>query len=275
MKNQIPILAFCHLRKAGGTAINQILRYRFGTRHMDSIVRFRPGTKTNQPFYTHGDLEIDRRIYPGLRSIAGHYLCPAHNYGPFGERFRWITILREPTRRYVSHYGQHVEKMGVRTDFKSWMGIEKYHNDQVKTLAGCENLDLAKQTLSRMTFGVLEEFDLSLLLIRELLPEFQLNVNLRQHSNSSKGIINSSQLLEENRQQIKSNNRLDLELYRFAIEELWPEQLARVDLPRLREELLGNPNAPSLSQRIRLFNNRLKRNLIYKPFVKLTRHGHG
>ncbi|MBX3418210.1 MAG: hypothetical protein KF851_11455 [Pirellulaceae bacterium] len=252
-------------------AINQILRRRFGTRHMDAIVRYRPGTKINQPFYTRHDLDVDHRIYPKLESIAGHYLCPALDYGPLGERFRWITMLREPTRRYVSHFGQHVEKMGVHSDFQAWMNIEKHHNDQVKTLAGCEDLDLAKSVLSQMTFGILEEFDLSLLVFRELLPEFGLNVDVREQTNSSKGIVNISCLLKDNSDRINTNNQLDIELYRYAKECLWPKQLERVDLERLQNELSQNRlSSPSLRQRISLLNNRLKRNLIYKPYVKLS-----
>ncbi len=269
-KSHSEILAFCHLRKTGGISLNQILRRQFGIHHLDAIVRFQPGTKLNQPFYSLEHLSQDRKIYPKIRSIAGHYLCPAIDYGELGSRFRWITILRDPLRRYVSHYGQHVEKMGVTTDFEPWLSIEKHHNDQVKTIAGEANLEKAKEILERQfVLGFLEAYELSMLVIRELLPQFELDMNYRQKSNPAKGIINAKELAEKYADRIRENNQLDQQLYDFAWNVLWKRQLERVDLPRLEAEVTGMQyRSPTIGQQMRLFAARLKRNLLYKPYVR-------
>lgn len=264
-----PILAFCHLRKTGGISFNQFLRRQFGPAHLETIVRFEPGTKRNRQFYRREDLERDLWIYPRIRSIAGHYLCPASDYGPIGERFRWVTILRDPMKRYISHYGQHVEKMGETYDFETFMSIEKHRNDQVKTIAGGPDLETAKQILeSKFVVGLVEMYELSLQVFRTRLPEFQLDIGHHQRSNPAKGIIDAQELARKHAAAIRAYNELDQQLYDYARDVIWPRQLAGLDVAQLQKSA-ANPSAtgPSLSQQFRLGLARLKRNLVYKPYV--------
>lgn len=266
-----PILAFCHLRKTGGVSLNQILRRQNGSAHLDTIVRFEPGTQRNRQFYRREDLDRDRWVYPRLKSLAGHYLCPAIDYGPIGERFRWITILRDPAKRYVSHYGQHVEKMGETCDFERWMSFEKHHNDQVKSIAGEVNLETAKQLLqTKFVVGFLECYELSLQVFRERLPEFQLRVGYLEKSNPAKGMIDARELAHHHAARIQENNQLDQQLYEFARDVLWPKQLMGLNRERLEQTVSGlHARRPNWSQQLRLGCARLKRNLLYKPFVRI------
>ena len=232
-------------------------------------MRFRPGTKRNQQFYRRVDLDRDRWVYPRLKSLAGHYLCPAVDYGPIGKRFRWVTILRDPAKRYVSHYGQHVEKMGETCDFETWMSIEKHHNDLVKTIAGEANLETAKQLLqSKFVVGFLEWYELSLQVFRERLPEFRLEVRYFQKKNPAEGIIDAGELAGKHAARIQENNQLDQQLYDFARDVLWPKQLVGLNRERL-EQTVSNlqTHPPSWSQQLRLGSAQLKRLVIYKPFV--------
>jgi hypothetical protein len=270
MNSSEPILAFCHLRKTGGVSFNQFLRRQHGTAHLETIVRFEKGTKRNRPFYRCEDLERDRWIYPRIKSIAGHYLCPAIDYGPIGRQFRWITILRDPLRRYISHYGQHVEKMGETYDFETFMSIEKHRNDQVKTIAGQPDLEKAKRLLeTQFVVGFLESYELSLQVFRQLLPEFQLAIDHHQLSNPSKGIIDARQLAERYGERIRAHNQLDQQLYDFAHDVIWPRQLAGLDPEQLRTSALQQRTArPTLAQQLRWGLARLKRNILYKPYVR-------
>ena len=265
------ILALCALRKTGSVSLNQMLRRQHGCAHLDTGVRFQPGTKRNRQFYRRVDLELDRWIYPRLKSLAGHYLCPAIDYGPIGERFRWITVLRDPAKRYVSHYGQHIEKMQETCDFETWMSIEKHHNDQVKTIAGEPDLEKAKRLLqTRFLIGFLECLELSLQVFRERLPEFQLDVSHLHKSNVAKGIVGAQELAEKHAARIQENNQLDQQLYEFARDVLWPHQLAGLDRDRIDRNVASMPAPRSRwSQRLRLGGARLKRVLLYKPFVRV------
>jgi hypothetical protein len=267
-----PILAFCHLRKTGGVTFNYILRRQYGGAHLDAIVRFVPCSRINQQFYTAADLEKDRWIYPQIRSIAGHYLCPAIDYGALGRAFRWLVILRDPVRRYVSHYGHYVEKKEGADDFQKWMTHEKHHNDQVKTIAGEENLDKAKQLLEQhVLVGFQECYDLSLCAFQKLLPEFELDVHYPRLTNRAKGVVDAERLIERHVDQIKENNRLDQQLYDFARDVIWPKQIAGLDLAALEsdaQEISGVDS--SMSRLFRLAWARGKRQFAYKPFVRMV-----
>lgn len=273
MSSSDSIIAFCALRKTGGVSFNQVLRRHHGCAHLDTKVRFEPGTNRNRPFYRRVDLERDRWIYPRLRSISGHYLCPAIDYGPIGARFRWVTVLRDPAKRYISHYGQHVEKMQESSDFSAWMNIEKHHNDQVKTIAGGPDLEKAKELLqTKFVVGFLEWYELSLQVFRERFPEFRLDVSHIQKRNQAKGIVDADALSQKHAVQIQENNRLDQQLYDFARDVLWPQQLKGLDQERLMQiDSSAHAANPSWRQSLRLGGAMLKRHLIYKPFVRFQR----
>jgi hypothetical protein len=271
MSSPDPILALCALRKTGSVSLNQILRRQHGCAHLDTNVRFEPGTKRNRQYYRRVDLDRDRWIYPRLKSLGGHYLCPAIDYGPIGERFRWVTLLRDPVKRYLSHYGQHVEKMGETRDFETWMSIEKHHDDQVKTIAGEPDLERAKELLrTKFVIGFLECFELSLQLIRVRLPEFDLDVSVPPKRNPAKGIIDADELASKHIDRIRANNRLDQQLYDFAREDLWPRQWVGLDREELEQNISTAATAGiSWSQQLRLGGARLKRFFLYKPFVRI------
>jgi Galactose-3-O-sulfotransferase len=159
--------------------------------------------------------------------------------------------------------------MGVKSDFERWMENPQQHNDQVKTLAGDADLEKAKSFLSGMVMGLTEQHELSILAIRELLPEFNLDTSFTPRVNASRGIIDAGRLLETHLDRIRQNNVLDIQLYEYALQEIWPRQLARLDVPRLERELAKNTGSQRmpLRQLIQLGISRAKRNLIYKPYV--------
>jgi hypothetical protein len=266
-----PILAFCHLGKTGGVAFNQILRRRFGGRHLDAIVRFRPGTRRNQQFYTKQDLERDLWIYPRLRSIAGHWLSPAVDYGAIDSRFRWVTMLRDPSRRYVSHYAHQVEKMGVVADFETWMTNDHMHNEQVKRIAGSQDADRAKQLLeARCVVGLFEHYDQTMEVFERSLPELGLRIGHVPKVNSSRGQVDTRALAEKYASEIRKNNQLDQELYEYVRDVLWPRQLLALTRHTVAGAASPRGGSGRETGRSRLAWARVKRNLVYKPFVRLN-----
>lgn len=263
-----PILAFCHVPKTGGIAFNQILRQQFGGRHLDAIVRFRPGTRRNQKAYTLADLELDRWIYPRLCSIAGHHLSPAADYGELGKRFRWVTILRDPSRRFVSHYVHQVEKMEINEDFETWMSHTRHSNVQVKQLAGSEDVALAIEILrARCVVGLLEHYEQSMQMFQRSVPELALHVGRVPKVNSAKGRVDARALAQKHAAQIRKCNQLDQELYDFALNVMWPEQLKALTRTTV---LPAVPAGGAWLDRSRLAWARVKRNVLYKPLVRMS-----
>ncbi len=159
--------------------------------------------------------------------------------------------------------------MGSQVEFEQWMENPQYRNDQVKTLAGEEDLEKAKGILAGMVVGITEKHDLSLLVIRELLPQMGFDTSYRPIVNAARKVVDTRHLLEKHESRIRELNSLGIQLYEYAVNEIWPRQLARVDQPRLENELAGGgePRGMTIIERIRLAASRAKRNLVYKPYV--------
>ena len=252
--------AFCHLRKTGGNSFSQILRREFGVRHMDAISRFPNG----QEIYRDSDLKIDKWIYWSPNSIAGHGVRPFLNM--MGSTpVNWLTIMRNPAHRYASHFIHHVENFGYSDSFESWANIEKHQNDQTKTVCGTADVELAKDWLNRFFWiGFTEDFDLSMrILERKIGNGFSGYLAKKTNVAKSKS-YNRNELVEKHKDLIRERNLLDFELYQYVRDEIWPSQLDLIS----DESANGTPPLPKST--IGGFTSYVKRNLIYRPFVKAT-----
>src|SRR4051812_7640102 len=90
-----------HIPKTGGTSFNFILENNFGVRNCHT-------NQTNRSTFTQADLVFARKCYPELRSLVGHNLVDPMQLtvaDPF-----YMTILREPIARVISHYQYSVQR---------------------------------------------------------------------------------------------------------------------------------------------------------------------
>lgn len=226
-----PIACFSHVQKAGGTTVEAVMRRHFGARHM--LVDPPRGW-----IYRKADLAADLRLNPWTRSICGHWLRPFVNFGEFESRLLWYVFLREPVARFLSHYQYHAEQMGVTAPFRRWSRSRIQHNWQTQYLAGEQDVEAAKQILSGryVALGLLEDFDRSLLLVRRALRLEGLDIWYGRPHNAANG-SRREPLSSEARELCLECNELDIELYRFASEELYPRQLAGYGEERLEADL--------------------------------------
>src|SRR5689334_8100027 len=98
-----------HIPKTGGTTFRFILENSFGIRNCHT-------NQTNRSTFTRADLDFVRKMFPGLRSIIGHNLVdPAqlNAENPF-----YMTILREPIARVISHYQYSVQRGNNKKSFE-------------------------------------------------------------------------------------------------------------------------------------------------------------
>jgi hypothetical protein len=168
-------------------------------------------------------------MFPGLRSIAGHNLVDPLNLSvpnPF-----YMTFLREPVARVFSHYQGSVLSGNRRTFEEELHRSEDLENLHVKLMAGGRNLDKAKRYLETCGFvGLTEKFELSLQVLERLGP-YPLNLNYKRKNLApdnriKKSLENDSRLVEMTREY----NKLDLELYSFAVNEIFPRLCAKAGL---------------------------------------------
>jgi hypothetical protein len=213
-----------HIPKTGGTSFNFILENNFGFRNCHT-------NQMNRSTFTQADLDFARKCYPELRSLVGHNLVDPLQLtvaDPF-----YMTILREPVARVISHYQYSVQRGNNGKTFEETLrASENLENLQVKLMAGGRDLGKAKRFLERCAFvGLTEKFDLSLRVLERLSP-FKLKLNYKRRvvaeTNTVKDALKrDARMLDLAREY----NKLDLELYQFAVDEIFPRlcQKAAVD----------------------------------------------
>jgi hypothetical protein len=261
------IACFSHVQKAGGTTVEAVMRRHFGVRHM----------LVNPPrgwIYRKQDLAADLRLNSWLRSIGSHWLRPFVEFGELGERLAWYVFLREPVSRFLSHYQYHVEHMGVTAPFQEWMKQPIQHNWQTQFLAGEQDVEAAKQILAARyrAVGLLERFDESLLLVRRALGLDGLDPRYGQPHNPAKSGDARHSMKEQFRDECLDYNRLDLELYRFACDELYPRQVAEYGgEDRLREDVASEfaPGATALAGSANELGYLLFRRAVHLPVQRV------
>ena len=157
---------------------------------------------------------------------------------PFGKIF-YFTILRDPIKRFISHYNFFYYKHGYMdckgillnelNEEKLAFLLEDLSNIHCKYLAAYRARDIyivrwenvfrvAKHNLQYEygAYGILEEMNEMLPGINKMLPEWlQLNLELPS-SNSQKYDKKQTVVKPEILKRIKEHNRLDINLYQFA-----------------------------------------------------------
>jgi hypothetical protein len=210
------MIVFLHIPKTAGSTFQFILENTFGpaachTDHNKSRV-FGPE-----------DLRFARKIFPRLRSIAGHNLVdPLQLIEP---GMFYLTFLREPVARVFSHYQNMVNHGKQRATFEETLRTtDILQNLQVKLLAGRDDLGRAKQVLEQFSFvGLTERFDLSLRVLERLSP-CRLNLHyIRRRIARSNSVRRELEQDARIVDLVREFNRNSIELYRFATEELFPK----------------------------------------------------
>jgi hypothetical protein len=191
--------------------------------------------------------EMPVRRKEQLRCIAGHFAFGIHQFLP--QRARYITLLREPVERVVSHFyfarrtRRHYLHEQVREgaislkDYVEKLENIEMDNGQTRILAGIghggrfghctqQMLDTAKGNLQQYfaAVGVSERFDDFLRLVNHRLgwgiPRYKIK-------NAGHDRPQVQDVDAETRAAIIEHNQLDIELYRYAAE-LFEQQLNEI-----------------------------------------------
>jgi len=259
------MIVFLHIPKTAGSSFQFILNNNLGISHCHS-------QHAKKERLTQADIDFARKVFPRMKGIAGHNLIDPLSLSipdPF-----YMTFLRDPVMRVLSAYQEHVARHRAagreEPDLAEALPkTERLQNLHVK-LMGAGNLDQAKRFLDRCDFvGLTEKFDLSVHLLGRLYPKpLDLRYPLRRQApdNTIKKNWQKDEALME---MVRKYNSLDVELYDFAIKEVFP---------RLCEKAGVKPNdpAPSYAMTLRVpnFRDRMNRfyNLaVYRQLCKLRR----
>lgn len=210
------MIVFLHIHKTGGTTFRSILEKNFGASCCHT-------NQTRREMFSQADLEFVKKVFPRLNAITGHNMVDPLRFSvpsPF-----YATFMRDPVARVISHY-QHVVLSGKKmTAFEDSLRKNSFLNNwQVKLMAGGEDLDKAKRFLERCDFvGLTEKFNRSLEIFGKLAP-CPLDLHYKRlivakNDKIQKALLADPRVLELARE----HNKLDLELYAFALNEIFPK----------------------------------------------------
>jgi hypothetical protein len=251
-------LFFTHILKAGGTSVETALRRALGIRHMavDPPVGW---------IYTPEDFRFDRRLNPMAVSFSSHWLRPFTSFGDADARIRWHTMLRDPVSRYRSHRQHHLERFRITQSAEEWLAEPIFRNWQTRQIAGEEDLAAARQILEqKFAFvGLLEQFAQSVHAMGVCLGVPNLEVPRSGPQNRARSEATRRRIEDEfarHEDVVLHNNELDLRLYSFVRDELYPRQVVGAD---------GAGQLGTSARSERFGDARLAVNLAFRRLVQL------
>jgi len=267
------ILAFVHIEKAAGQTLIRILENNFIYKHC----RVAPLKKDHQGVFSADDMKTLFRINPFVEAVSGHSIKPFSDLQTILPNVRYITLMRDPAERYISHYQYWVQMMKINIRFEEFIRLESMRNFQTKKIAGTPNANKAKKIMRDKFFlaGTVEEFDNFLIVLSAKLAPYNLDCVYKRKNVSKKNTIKRYiyENLEKYREQIVENNLLDIELYHFVQDNLF--QLEKKAMTALHRPIWNNKKEKYNFQFRREFIGRLYRNLYFSPIFKLIRYRNG
>jgi hypothetical protein len=233
-------LLFLHIGKAGGTTLHRIVDRQYSPRHTYTIDGLDvKGSITD--FIALPDEEREK-----IRLLKGHMPFGLHQY--FRRPTAYITMLRNPAERVISHYyfarsnpKHYLHETANRVSLTEYVTGDlstELTDGQTRLVSGSQKIDSVKvdeQPVSAATLetakqnlrehfaavGLTEQFDASLLLYKRL---FGWGDVFYAKQNVTKSRPDRREIPREVISLIEKHNQLDMELYAFA-KEMFEEQV--------------------------------------------------
>ena len=225
-----PTILYLHIPKAAGSTLGRILDQRCQKGRVLIIHNTRRATEEL--------MAVPEAERVRLQLVRGHYPYGIHEC--LTQPFEYVTILRDPVERIISHYYYLLrhpahylynrvtsEKMGIKEYLQAGL-TKELDNGQTRLISGYYNrdpygqcqrelLDLAKENLRNhfAVVGLAERFDETVLLLSQKL-KLGWNNMYYVRENVTPDRPRREQLSADVMEAINAVNHLDVELYAFA-----------------------------------------------------------
>lgn len=239
------IFCFIHIEKAGGSTLHNWLKY-----YLPNYLSLKPyyiWTNEKKSEMTQKELEILSYFHPFMDGFGSHRT--RHNLlydSIFNRNLLYLTFLREPINRYLSHFQHQKYSMGHNRTFEEFLDDTRFNNFMCKKICGVEDAELAFNELKNNYgfVGFIEHFNESILLLTQLLKDKKIKP-LYEKINEGRveKKIRFSELRVDYKIQIEKNNYEDLKFYEASYNFFYEKQLSNYkgniieDLLKLEEEL--------------------------------------
>ena len=211
-------LFFIHISKTAGSSFRVAAEQYFGKQH----VFYDYGPKANETNAEIKRLEYEGRdrfasgmnILKKAKFLTGHVSHP--KYAPFVPAKYSVTFVRDPIQQVRSHFEHFTRLHGYQGTFETFVQEKRFRNVQHKALHGTWPDAIG-------FIGLTERYSESLMLINKLYSlEIQgLDINKNSEKTSASYTLSESDIAL-----IKENNKLDFELYNYALQRFERQKLA-------------------------------------------------
>lgn len=207
---------FIHMEKAAGTTLHQLL-----LDNLPNYMAIHPGylpRSVRDDYLLHAKQLMLLRKLCRPCGVGGHFV---RSYLGYEEAFSnheidYFTFLREPRKRYVSHYIYQVDTMGLKQTFEQFLERRELDDLQCKRACGVGSFESAREELKKYKHvGVMEEFGKCMTMLNADVFDSCLRPTLRQKNTSQRSGDLSSRLLEEYGDSIVDRNIEDIKLYEY------------------------------------------------------------
>ena len=236
-------LIFLHIPRSGGLTLSEIIKRQYKREELFSV----PGSKESINKFKR----LENKKRQKIKCVFGHFPFGFHNY--FSGKSGYITMLRDPVDRIISHYYATVsrkhhylhdkvvsENISLKEYVTKGLSFEM-SNSQTQLLSGGEKklaldvngpesrkyLEIAKKNLVKYftAVGLTERFDESILLFKKRLGWkniFYYKINVSKTRPKKRNVSQDAIDI------IKKYNQLDIDLYNYA-KDIFEKMLEKED----------------------------------------------
>jgi hypothetical protein len=227
-EKSLPNILFVHISKTAGKALVKSIKSNYNDKSILEVYRKTPmqnGLTINPNEYIETCLkqQYTSNELDNIEFFAGHVAYGIHSM--FKQKFDYITMVREPVDRIVSHY-----YYSLKTDLtvkEKYADLEDYvenridiHNWMTKRLSNVDfnggDLDLAKKNIVEnfALCGITEKYEETLALLTKMYGLSLKNITVNKNSDR----VPISDIDEKIINKIKTIHYKDIQLYKFAKE---------------------------------------------------------
>ncbi|WP_418637890.1 sulfotransferase family 2 domain-containing protein [Winogradskyella sp.] len=203
--------AYIHIEKCAGTSLHKILEYNDSRYWVLNPKVF----KTNGEDYPLTIEDTNRILKSSLvNGIGGHAIRPYRMEGAILQNA--FTFLRDPDKRFVSHFIHQKHKMGIERTFENYLQDYYYSNFITKALSVNGNLEEAKQLIYKIGYvGIMENFEHDLQQLNTVIFNNKLKI-YQNHDMQGAAKTEAQDLMVKYKEEIRKCNENDWQLYEIA-----------------------------------------------------------